>query len=69
MLNENNIWDQIYSNAHLTLKNKEDAEDLLSYPGYKNFVLVPEIVYEENGRTMSRPLNKEDAEKYNLKYS
>lgn len=66
-----NIWDEIYSNAYLTMMPKTEAEEkeLIHYAGFGKYVLVPEIVTaNENGFT-SKPLTKNDSEEYSLGYS
>lgn len=66
-----NIWDEIYSNAYLTMMSKAEAEEkeLIHYAGFGEYVLVPEIVTaNENGFT-SKPLTKKDSEEYSLGYS
>lgn len=66
-----NIWDKIYSSTYLTIMPKEDAisKNLIHYDGYKNYVVVPEIVTKENGIFVAQPLTKEDAKENNLEYS
>ena len=66
-----NIWDEIYSNAYLTMMPEADAKEkeLIHYAGFGKYVLVPEIVTANENGFIAKPLTKKDSEEYNLGYS